>query len=67
MHCGQRLGMHSPPDEQLGLGYTSGLFLAQDLFLASAEKYADHSQLAVRVRAWEERIRPILEAEVCVM
>jgi hypothetical protein len=41
--------------------------MVQDLFLASAEKYADHSQLAVRVRAWEERIRPILEAEVCVI
>lgn len=38
---------------------------AQNLFLASAEKYADHSELAVRVRAWEERIRPLLEAEVC--
>ena len=37
----------------------------QDQYLASSERYVQTTELAKRVQAWEEKIKPALQEQVC--
>ena len=40
-------------------------FCVQEQYLASAQEYAQITELSKRVAEWEEKVLPRLEEEVC--